>query len=697
LKRVGKLRDQHCSLGEMTIVLSEGSALSGALKNTFRIKCYLSIVKTKMIKALPYLLTLQLTVLCCISGFGQENKVLEEKANSYKSFKKRSSAGYASSLLREADKLKENNSTEALNKVQEALAMSIAENDNFNEGKCYLLIGEINIDIEEWKLALENFNQAYSKFSSAYSKTPEFKRTLLGLGKTNLELGNYQAALVNLQNAQALNLSYDESEEVQLIISEVYYRTENYNKAANALDDVKQTKVYSNSMPSRVQNQRAKIYARTNESEKTKDIYSNSVDNYRSSSKIISPKEEQSLLETKEEIASALHEQKKYDDEIAVRQQAVEFNTDNRNFSEVTKDKVAISKTLFAKGENYKAIKELEGAAAIADTLSQAKEKANAYLALAEAYDNNGQKNEALITYKKYSQAIAQLEEENKVKLSERSAIIKKQRDIEELSKFVSIGQYEETIEQQTLHRQELVIYGLLLIILIVVVTSFFIYKNAKASKVANQLLALKSLRAQMNPHFIFNALNSVNHFIAQQDERTANKFLSEFSQLMRLVLENSQEDFIPLYKEQEILSLYLKLEHYRFRDKFNYEINIDANINTEAIEVPPMLIQPYIENAVWHGLRYKESIGKLLLSIHRQNGNLVVDISDDGIGRKRSAELKTANQKKHNSTGLKNINERLRIINKVYKSDYKVEVDDLENGAGTHVRIYLPLKNHTK
>src|SRR5204862_3297001 len=114
-------------------------------------------------------------------------------------------------------------------------------------------------------------------------------------------------------------------------------------------------------------------------------------------------------------------------------------------------------------------------------------------------------------------------------------------------------------------------------------VTSYFIYKNAQASKVANQLLALKSLRSQMNPHFIFNALNSVNHFIAQQDERTANKFLSEFSQLMRLVLENSQEDFIPLNKEQEILSLYLKLEHYRFRDKFDYHVEVDKEINADA------------------------------------------------------------------------------------------------------------------
>jgi LytS/YehU family sensor histidine kinase len=159
----------------------------------------------------------------------------------------------------------------------------------------------------------------------------------------------------------------------------------------------------------------------------------------------------------------------------------------------------------------------------------------------------------------------------------------------------------------------------------------------------------------------------------------------------MRLVLENSQEDFIPLQKEQEILSLYLKLEHYRFRDKFDYEIKVDENVNAESIQIPPMLIQPYIENAVWHGLRYKNEKGKLLLHFYRQNGNLVAEVTDDGVGRQRSAELKTKNQMKHNSTGLKNIEERLAIINKVYQLDYRVHVEDLQNN-GTRVSVYLPV-----
>jgi LytS/YehU family sensor histidine kinase len=194
-----------------------------------------------------------------------------------------------------------------------------------------------------------------------------------------------------------------------------------------------------------------------------------------------------------------------------------------------------------------------------------------------------------------------------------------------------------------------------------------------------------------MNPHFIFNALNSVNQFISQNDERTANKFLSEFSRLMRLVLENSQEDFITLQKEEEIISLYVKLEHYRFRDKFDYTIRVDEDINKEIVVLPPMLIQPYIENAVWHGLRYSETKGLLDISMSKNKGGLTVVITDNGIGRKKSGELKTENQKKHNSTGLKNIQDRLQILNTVYKTHYEVVIEDLHNSTGTRVIISLP------
>lgn len=621
-----------------------------------------------------------------------------KKKDSYSSVKSRANTPDIQRLLNDAEKIKTKDPKAALDNVQEALAMSIAEEDHFNEGRSYILLGSINEDIQEWKLALDNYIQAHEKLFD-YQSSAEFKKSLTGLGNANLKLGQFDEALQYLNELLALSLSSSEKAECQLSISEVQYAKGDYAEALKVVDGIQYKSKTSGSLEIRIQNQKAKIYAQQNQLDKTQKLYTNSLQNQRASGAAAAPTQaldQQSTQEAKEEIAGALKEQERYDDEINLRKQSIEFNTESRNLSAVAKDKVAISKTLEVKGELPAALKEAEEASVIADSLDDPKEQADAYLSLADLYQKNGKNVQALSAYKKYSVAVAGSEQQNQTRLTEKSELIQKQKDIEQLSKDVSIGQREAKINDQTVFRQQLVIYGLVLIILIIAVAAYFIYRSAQASKTANQLLALKSLRSQMNPHFIFNALNSVNHFVAQQDERTANKFLSEFSQLMRLVLENSQQDFIPLSKEQEILSLYLKLEHYRFRDKFDYEINIDESISIDSIEVPPMLIQPYIENAVWHGLRYKETKGKLSLNIFQENNFLVVEVVDDGIGRKRSAELKTENQRKHNSTGLKNIQDRLQIINKVYKAHYKIAIDDLAENAGTRVRIYLPISNRS-
>jgi len=591
--------------------------------------------------------------------------------------------------MADAAAAKVNNPSLALDKVQEALAISVADGNSLNESKCYLLIGEINEQINEWGLARENYLRAHQILID-YSTQPEYVKVLKGLGKANLELNNFQESLTYFE--QASNLSQgEEKAELQLSKSEVYYRMGNYEEAKNILDGIGIRKILNESFETLLQNQRAKVEARLNESIPSQNLYSNSLRKMRAGENV-QPEAKQSLDETKEEISDVFREQQRYDDEISLRNNSIEFNLESNNLSGVAKDKVEIGKTLEAKGDTRAALKEIEAAAEIAETLDDPKEKTFALLALADMYEKNGRTNQALSAYKKYSLAVTEAEKQDEGKLLERAGLLKKQMDIDELTQSVSLGKQEDDLHEATVFRQQLIIYGLIVIILITAITSYFTYRSAQASKLANQLLALKSLRSQMNPHFIFNALNSVNHFIAQQDERTANKFLSEFSQLMRLVLENSEQDFITLNKEQQMLSLYIKLEHYRFRDKFDYEFEVDEGINGEIVELPPMLIQPYIENAVWHGLRYKESKGKLFVRFKKQGKEIEVEITDDGIGRKKSNELKTTNQRKHNSTGLKNISERLKIINKVYKSNYRVSVEDMNVEMGTQVKIHIPI-----
>ena len=162
----------------------------------------------------------------------------------------------------------------------------------------------------------------------------------------------------------------------------------------------------------------------------------------------------------------------------------------------------------------------------------------------------------------------------------------------------------------------------------------------------------------------------------------------------MRAVLENSEEDFIPLEKEIELLQLYTKLEHFRFQDKFDYAINVDEQIEIEDFVIPPMLLQPYIENAVWHGLRYKKTKGYLDISIMQFKEDVItITITDDGIGRKKSRTLKTKNQQKQNSKGMSNIKKRVSILNAMYKDKVDVGVSDFKNEEDTGTKVIVTLK----
>ena len=156
--------------------------------------------------------------------------------------------------------------------------------------------------------------------------------------------------------------------------------------------------------------------------------------------------------------------------------------------------------------------------------------------------------------------------------------------------------------------------------------------------------------------------------------------------------MENSEEDFIPLSKEIELLELYTKLEHFRFQDKFDYEIKVDPSINVEDFVIPPMLLQPYVENAVWHGLRYKEEKGMLKIHFNKFNEETVlITIEDDGIGREKSKALKTEHQKKQKSKGMGNIKKRIAILNEMYQDKVDVRVEDVfENQEGTLVKLTL-------
>ena len=219
--------------------------------------------------------------------------------------------------------------------------------------------------------------------------------------------------------------------------------------------------------------------------------------------------------------------------------------------------------------------------------------------------------------------------------------------------------------------------------------------KEKKDVELKKMLSELQMLRSQMNPHFIFNCLNSIELYTAQNNAEAAGHYLSRFSRLVRMVLDNSKNEWITLNSEFEMLRLYLELEQMRFKNKLKYKINIDGDVDEHYIEIPPMLIQPFVENAIWHGLMHKLEGGRITIEAVTHNNQLSVKITDNGIGRAKASELKRNAAVKNKSYGMDITQQRVDIVNTLYHANVTVAIKDLFSGdepAGTEVILLMPL-----
>jgi LytS/YehU family sensor histidine kinase len=205
------------------------------------------------------------------------------------------------------------------------------------------------------------------------------------------------------------------------------------------------------------------------------------------------------------------------------------------------------------------------------------------------------------------------------------------------------------------------------------------------------------ALQAQMNPHFIFNCLNSIQQYVFDQDVFAANKYITGFAKLIRATLNNSTKSYIPLADEIDYLSTYLSLEKLRFKENMSYSIEVAPSVaHTQSLYIPPMILQPYVENSMRHGLRHRRSAGGYIrITIRQQEGLLVFTIEDNGIGREKAASYKTREHIEYQSRGMSLTADRIRLINAVNEEEITVEIIDLKdaNGeaSGTRVIVKFP------
>jgi hypothetical protein len=225
------------------------------------------------------------------------------------------------------------------------------------------------------------------------------------------------------------------------------------------------------------------------------------------------------------------------------------------------------------------------------------------------------------------------------------------------------------------------------------------IKKKAEARNALNKKfseLNLNALRSQMNPHFTFNVLNSIQYYIAKKDSESAQLYITKFSRLIRMILDQSRDEFISLAEEMRMLTLYIELEELRFENKFSYTIRADQKLNTSNILIPGMLIQPFVENSIRHGIKFKKGDARVEIKFEAMDSLLVCTIIDNGIGRKEAAKHKDSDVE-YKSIGTAIVDERIQALSILFDGKLKNHVTDLTddngNAAGTCVTIEIPFK----
>ena len=332
--------------------------------------------------------------------------------------------------------------------------------------------------------------------------------------------------------------------------------------------------------------------------------------------------------------------------------------------------------------------------------LRAAKEKkllrdvAEGYLRLSDLEAARGDHQRALAYYKRAGDYKRQITNDVNIRYVN-DVLLKydteKQRNLAE-----RLRQENEIVNLQLRRNQTTLLVGVLLLVLFLLVLYIFYRQYQLNNEKKVMALEQSRLRSQMNPHFLFNSLNSIKHFIINNEQKNAVHYLNKFSKLIRRILEASSMKEISLKEELETVELYMNIENIRFDDQIDFEVDIAPDINPDTVKIPSLILQPFLENSLWHGLSSKEGEKKIRIEISRgDKGNINIAIQDNGIGREAAARLQAQKVLKKKSMGIPITVERLSNFSRIYKHTFDLSIEDLRRGdgsvAGTEVMLSIP------
>jgi tetratricopeptide (TPR) repeat protein/two-component sensor histidine kinase len=356
---------------------------------------------------------------------------------------------------------------------------------------------------------------------------------------------------------------------------------------------------------------------------------------------------------------------------------------------------VTLGKIYLEKGDYRKAQNNLDLALDITLNKKIPSLSAEAYKAYSKMKEKTGDYKAALKYQKKYTEETEKVMNEKNRQLV--TDVVIEQLKLESKERMAELGVEKQKVEQK-LSRTTKSFYFTILTSFLLLILGFIYYKQYQLNN-QRKLINLEQnlLRAQMNPHFIFNSLNSLKMFIIQNRPKDAVGYLGTFSKLVRTILQSTVDKEMTLEEEINTIKMYVSIENTRFSNQIQFKINVDDNLDIENIKIPPLFTQPYIENSLWHGLSPKDGEKKLEINIYPKNDtHFVIEIIDNGIGRDRASKIKEAKMFKKASIGLKLSEQRLMHFTRNYKNKAKITFIDLKNEKGkpegTKVIIEIPL-----
>jgi len=372
----------------------------------------------------------------------------------------------------------------------------------------------------------------------------------------------------------------------------------------------------------------------------------------------------------------------------------------------IERTSIDIAKTYAGKNDNTSALQYAKQGLALALQTKSRQYIKDGYQILYSVYDGLHKTDSAYFYYRQYiAMRDVVLSDQIKVKL----AAYNYEQKISLLNKEKELQQQQ---LKQSLQQKIFLIIGILGVMVLGIVFLRFAVLKRKNEKhlreiAENELqlqklesqkqfseLEMQALRAQMNPHFIFNCLSSINSFILKNKTEEASDYLTKFSRLIRMVLNNSKRAFISLEDELETLGLYLEMERLRFKDSFEYSFTYNNSVEVSNIFIPPLLLQPFAENAIWHGLMHKQEKGFLNFNFSAEEKFLTCIINDNGIGREKAELLKSKSAEKQKSMGLKITTDRLSLLNDNAHGQTVFTIEDItdENGMAMGTRVHLKI-----